>query len=102
MNSEKQRRIEERAYALWEAEGQLHGRHEEHWHRAAREIEAEETASPTVKRSPPRAAGRGTAKSGSHSRQRKKSRRHRAEATIRVSRRGSDVLISSSIDPQHL
>jgi Protein of unknown function (DUF2934) len=24
MNSEKQRRIEERAYALWEAEGQLH------------------------------------------------------------------------------
>jgi hypothetical protein len=72
MNLEKQRRIEERAYALWEAEGQLHGRHEEHWHRAAREIEAEETASPTVKRSPPRAAGRGTANSGSHSRQRKK------------------------------
>jgi Protein of unknown function (DUF2934) len=59
MNLEKQRRIEERAYALWEAEGQLHGRHEEHWHRAAREIEAEETASPSVKRSPPRAAGRG-------------------------------------------
>ena len=57
MNSEKQRRIKERAYALWEAEGQLHGRHEEHWHRAAREIEAEETASPTVKRSPPRPPG---------------------------------------------
>jgi Protein of unknown function (DUF2934) len=69
MNSQKQSRIEERVYALWGAEGQLHGRHEEHWHRAAQEIEAEETASPTVKRSPARAAGRGTANSGSHSRQ---------------------------------
>jgi len=56
----KQGRIEERAYALWEAEGQLHGRHEEHWHRAARELEAEETASPSVKRSPAgRRAGHG-------------------------------------------
>jgi hypothetical protein len=52
MNSEKQRLAEERAYALWEAEGRLHGKHEEHWHRAAREIEAEETASPAVKRFP--------------------------------------------------
>jgi Protein of unknown function (DUF2934) len=100
MNLEKQRRIEERAYALWEAEGQLHGRHEEHWHRAAREIEAEETASPSVKRSPPRAAGRGTANFSSHSRQRKK--KQTAEATVRGSRRGSDVPISWSIDPQRL
>ena len=30
MNSEKQRLVEERAYALWEAEGRLHGKHEEH------------------------------------------------------------------------
>ena len=42
MNPEKQKRIEQRAYLFWEAEGQPHGRHEEHWHRAARQIEAEE------------------------------------------------------------
>jgi hypothetical protein len=43
VSSERERRIEERADALWEAEGHPHGRHEEHWRRAAREIEAEET-----------------------------------------------------------
>ena len=42
MNPEKQKRIEQRAYLFWEAEGQPHGRHEEHWHRAARQIETEE------------------------------------------------------------
>ena len=42
MDMEKQRRIERQAYFFWEAEGQPHGRHEEHWHRAARQIEAEE------------------------------------------------------------
>ena len=42
MDSEKLKRIEQRAYLFWEAEGQPHGRHEEHWHRAARQIEAEE------------------------------------------------------------
>lgn len=41
MGLEKQKRIEQRAYLFWEAEGQPHGRHEEHWHRAARQIEAE-------------------------------------------------------------
>jgi hypothetical protein len=42
VNTEKQKRIEQRAYLFWEAEGQPHGRHEEHWHRAARQIETEE------------------------------------------------------------
>ena len=42
MDLEKQKRIEQRAYLFWQAEGQPHGRHEEHWHRAARQIEAEE------------------------------------------------------------
>ena len=42
MDSEKLKRIEQRAYLFWQAEGQRHGRHEEHWHRAARQIEAEE------------------------------------------------------------
>ena len=42
MDWEKQKRIEQRAYLFWEAEGQPHGRHEEHWHRAAQQIETEE------------------------------------------------------------
>jgi len=45
MDLEKQRRIEQRAYALWLEEGQLDGKDEEHWHRAKQEIEAEESAS---------------------------------------------------------
>jgi hypothetical protein len=59
VSAEWDRRIEERAYALWEAEGHPHGKHEEHWQRAAREIAAEETARTTPKarlrRSPRRA-----------------------------------------------
>jgi hypothetical protein len=50
MDAGKYERVERRAYALWKAEGQPHGRHEEHWHRAMREIEIEETASAVVKR----------------------------------------------------
>jgi hypothetical protein len=45
MDSGKLKRIEQRAYLFWEAEGQPHGRHEEHWHLAARQIEAEEQVS---------------------------------------------------------
>ena len=45
MDLEKQKRIEQRAYAFWEAEGQPHGRHEAHWHLAARQIESEEELS---------------------------------------------------------
>ena len=44
MDVEKQTLIEQRAYALWQQEGRPQGRHEEHWHRAAREVEAEEGA----------------------------------------------------------
>jgi Protein of unknown function (DUF2934) len=58
MNSDKQRRIEQRAYALWEAEGHPHGRHENHWHRAADQIEAEEAAGTAAKRSPKRVSRR--------------------------------------------
>ena len=49
MDLEKQKRIEHRAYLFWEAEGQPHGRHDEHWHRAARQIEAEEEVRITEK-----------------------------------------------------
>lgn len=49
MRTERERQIEERAYALWEAEGHPHGKHEEHWHRAAREIDAKKPATSTTK-----------------------------------------------------
>src|ERR1700730_6491303 len=42
--------IARRAYAFWLAEGQPDGRQEEHWQRAAREIEAAESANGAVKR----------------------------------------------------
>jgi len=54
MRSDREERIKERAYAIWLAEGRVHGRHQDHWHRAEREIAAEETAGS--------AAGGGTAR----------------------------------------
>ena len=49
MEAEKHRRIEQRAYAVWEAEGQPQGRHEEHWLLAARQIEVEDSGRPADK-----------------------------------------------------
>jgi Protein of unknown function (DUF2934) len=54
MRSDREERIRQRAYALWQSEGHRHGRHEDHWRRAEREIAAEE-AGPD---GPPRRAGR--------------------------------------------
>jgi sirohydrochlorin ferrochelatase len=59
MNSERHKRIERRAYAFWEAEGQPHGKHEEHWQLAARQIEAEESAPTSEKRKKRRSSSRG-------------------------------------------
>ena len=42
MQSDRQARISERAHQIWVAEGHGHGRHDEHWRRAEREIAAEE------------------------------------------------------------
>jgi len=50
MDLEKHEQIARRAYALWHAEGQPDGRHEEHWYCAAREIAAEDSAGSAVKR----------------------------------------------------
>ena len=47
--SEKQDRIAQRAYAIWQAEGHPDGRHEEHWHRAAGEIETADRINRSVK-----------------------------------------------------
>lgn len=64
MDLEKLKRIEQRAYLFWQAEGQPHGRHEEHWHRAARQIEAEETMHLTEKPRNGKAPERAVAKPG--------------------------------------
>ncbi len=42
MSPDREEKIRQRAYELWEAEGRPEGRQAEHWQRAAREIEAEE------------------------------------------------------------
>jgi hypothetical protein len=67
MRSDREERIKERAYAIWLAEGRVHGRHQDHWHRAEREIAAEDSAGKaaggaTARRpSRPRAAAASTA-----------------------------------------
>jgi DUF2934 family protein len=48
---QNQERIRRRAHEIWEREGRPEGRHEEHWARASREVEAEGGAGP-----PPSAA----------------------------------------------
>ena len=40
-SADRQRRVEQRAYEIWEREGRPHGKHDEHWHRAAEEVERE-------------------------------------------------------------
>ena len=64
MDLEKQKRIEQRAYLFWEAEGQPHGRHEEHWHRAVRQIEVEEDVHITEKPKKGKAPKQAAASSG--------------------------------------
>jgi hypothetical protein len=62
MNPEKHKLVEQRAYELWQAEGQPHGKHEEHWRQAIHEIEAEESASPRQKRGRKRTAPKAVAR----------------------------------------
>jgi hypothetical protein len=38
MSDDREHKVRERAYALWETEGRPSGRHEEHWHRANSEF----------------------------------------------------------------
>src|SRR4029077_4856122 len=56
MRSDREERIKQRAYALWQSEGHRHGRHEDHWHRAEREIAAEEAGPGALSKAPRRAA----------------------------------------------
>jgi hypothetical protein len=64
VNTEKHKLIEQRAYAFWEAEGQPQGRHEEHWQRAARQVETEEEVHIAEKPRKEKAPERAAAKSG--------------------------------------
>jgi hypothetical protein len=50
MRSDRQKRVEQRAHDIWVAEGRPHGKHEEHWHRAEREIAQEEKGGRTGRR----------------------------------------------------
>jgi hypothetical protein len=49
------RQIETRAYLLWERDGRPHGRHEEHWARAEKEVlgESKVPAKKKTKAAPP-------------------------------------------------
>lgn len=38
-SADKEGRIRDRAYAIWESEGGPDGHHERHWHQASRELE---------------------------------------------------------------
>jgi hypothetical protein len=50
MDREIHEQIAQRAYALWQVEGQPDGRHEEHWYRATREIAAADSKNAAMKR----------------------------------------------------
>ena len=53
MHPDFEQQIRERAYQIWESEGRVHGRHEEHWHSAKLELTAaRQDASPIALRSP--------------------------------------------------
>jgi len=42
MNRDKEEKIRQRAYEIWEREGRPHGHEAEHWEKATREIETNE------------------------------------------------------------
>lgn len=51
MTEDREQRIQERAYAIWEAEGRPEGREREHWQQAQHEVTASQ-ASPAADSSP--------------------------------------------------
>ncbi|UAK23305.1 DUF2934 domain-containing protein [Sphingomonas nostoxanthinifaciens] len=53
-HEERHRKVSERAYAIWEEEGRPGGRHDQHWHDAARDVDAStvETPAPKAKAAP--------------------------------------------------
>jgi hypothetical protein len=47
MSSERKTSVEQRAYKIWEEEGRPHGRDQEHWHRAERDLAGRTDATKT-------------------------------------------------------
>lgn len=57
MSDDREHKVRERAYALWETEGRPSGRHEDHWHRANSEFaEAPAENTTQAEAAPPAAA----------------------------------------------
>ena len=56
--TDREEKIRQRAYGIWEEEGHPHGRADDHWHRAAREVESPSPlqAEPTLSLQPAEAA----------------------------------------------
>lgn len=46
--TDREDKIRQRAYGIWEQEGYPHGRADDHWHRAAREVEGPSPAEPDL------------------------------------------------------
>jgi hypothetical protein len=51
--SDREALVKERAYSLWETEGNPDGRHEDHWQQAEREIDGTSPATPSHVATPP-------------------------------------------------
>jgi hypothetical protein len=89
---DKEERIRERAYLIWEREGRLDGQHEHNWEEARREIEAEDDAAGggdevvvTGKRSRNgKAAGESKAKSETGTRRRSTPAKAGAQKAVRA------------------
>jgi hypothetical protein len=62
MRSDREERIRQRAYQIWQSEGHGHGRQDDHWHQAEREIAAEDAAGSG--KAPRRATGSRSASAG--------------------------------------
>ncbi|HZP20631.1 MAG TPA: DUF2934 domain-containing protein [Bauldia sp.] len=58
MAKDREARLRQRAYELWEKAGRPEGRHEEHWYQALTEIPDDEAAVGMTTPMPPAAAGR--------------------------------------------
>lgn len=48
MNEDREQQIRDRAYALWQRDGEPEGRDAEHWEQACRELEEESIGKPDV------------------------------------------------------
>jgi hypothetical protein len=46
--TDREEKIRQRAYGIWEKEGYPHGHDQDHWHRAAREVESTTPAQPEM------------------------------------------------------